>query len=311
MLTDCLDPKKGAKCHRMLDCGHVFCVQCLQDFYNNAIKEGDLATVRCLEPSCAKKREAALKSGSKRRKARTFISPSELLQIPLEPEVVQRYVRLKYKTELESDKNTIYCPRPWCQGAARSEKHKKPKGFELHEAEEDSDSEGEQVEREPTMPEKPEGIPSNPQAKLAVCEDCNFAFCSGCDQSWHGQYSTCTRRVVSDLKKEEEASQEFLSKHTTPCPSCGLLASKTSGCNHMCVLYFCFFFFLLTGILGFASAAAPTFATFVRVGSIPITLTNTSTSLPTDLQLPVICGCGITRRATRLVNTVSFVVKWQ
>ncbi|KAI6083405.1 hypothetical protein F4821DRAFT_194125 [Hypoxylon rubiginosum] len=33
----CLDPKKGAACHQMLDCNHVFCVQCLQDFYNNAI----------------------------------------------------------------------------------------------------------------------------------------------------------------------------------------------------------------------------------------------------------------------------------
>jgi len=36
----CLDPKKGTVCHRMIDCSHVFCVQCLQDFYNNAITEG-------------------------------------------------------------------------------------------------------------------------------------------------------------------------------------------------------------------------------------------------------------------------------
>lgn len=246
----CLDQKLGAKCHRMLDCRHVFCVQCLQDFYNNAIKEGDLATVRCLEPGCAKKREAAPKSGSKRRKVRTFISPGELLQIPLDPEVVQRYVRLKYKTELESDKNTIFCPRPWCEGAARSDKHKKPTGFELHDVQEDSDDEDEQqqVGQNSTAPEKPEGIPTNPHAKLAVCEDCNFAFCSGCDQSWHGQYSTCTRRVVSDLKREEEMSQEFLSQHTTPCPSCGLLASKVSGCNHMYVflLSFPFLFSRLT-----------------------------------------------------------------
>lgn len=237
--ADCLyvDPKKGAKCHRMLDCGHVFCVQCLQDFYNNAITEGDVATVRCLEPSCAKEREAALKSEGKRRRVKTFISPSELLQIPLEPEMVQRYVRLKYKTELESDKNTIYCPRPWCGGAARSEKHKKPKGFELYEAEEDSDDEDEQPNANPTTSDKAEDK-FNDQAKLAVCEDCNFAFCSGCDQSWHGKFTTCAKRKVDDLEKEEEATLKFLDQHTTPCPSCGSRASKTEGCNHMYVSFF-------------------------------------------------------------------------
>jgi E3 ubiquitin-protein ligase RNF14 len=92
----------------MMDCGHVFCVECLQDFYNNAIKEGDIATVRCLSPNCAKERgKATSPSGRKRKKPRTFINPSELLQIPLDQEVVKRYVTLKYKIELESDKNTI------------------------------------------------------------------------------------------------------------------------------------------------------------------------------------------------------------
>lgn len=220
----------------MLDCGHVFCVQCLQDFYNNAIKEGDLATVRCLEPSCAKEREATSKSGTKRTKAKKFISPSELLQIPLDPEVVKRYVRLKYKTELESDKNTIYCPRTWCQGAARSRKHKKPEGFELHEAEEDSDSEDEQLDEGSTRPDKPKKRePSKPEGRLAVCEDCNFAFCSGCLQSWHGEFFTCTlkRRKSKELREEEKASLEFINQHTTPCPSCGSVVQKTEGCNHM------------------------------------------------------------------------------
>lgn len=40
----CLEPKKGILCHRLLLCGHVFCVACLQDFYNNCISEGDVDT---------------------------------------------------------------------------------------------------------------------------------------------------------------------------------------------------------------------------------------------------------------------------
>lgn len=81
----------------MIDCGHVFCVQCLQDFYNNAIAEGDLVSVRCLAPNCAKKREEARTAKKKHRKSKTQLSPSELLQIPLEHDMVARYVKLKHK----------------------------------------------------------------------------------------------------------------------------------------------------------------------------------------------------------------------
>ena len=165
----------------MLDCGHVFCVCCLKDFYGNAITEGDVSSVRCLEPSCAQERErkeaaetGARGSGSlpprKRRKPRTFISPSELLQIPIETELVRRYVRLIYKNELESDKNTIYCPRKWCQGAARSKKHKKPEGLELCEVSDDDEEDAGTNDNREQAPRKDD--------LLAVCEDCGFAFCS-------------------------------------------------------------------------------------------------------------------------------------
>lgn len=220
----------------MLDCGHVFCIECLQDFYNNAITEGDLATVRCLQPNCAKDREAAAASGGKPKKSKTSISPSELLQIPLEPEMVKRYVTLKYKTELESDKNTIYCPRPWCKGAARSKKHKKPEGFELHEAENGSDDDDEEPAVDPAEASeaKPNPKPWKPEDRLAVCEDCSFAFCSRCLQSWHGDYVACTPpRNTGELSEEEKASLEFINLHTTPCPTCGCPAQKTHGCNHM------------------------------------------------------------------------------
>lgn len=122
----------------MLDCGHVFCKECLQDFYSSAITEGELASVRCLEPGCAKERETAQAAGTQKRKEqKTHLSPSELLQIGLDSEMVKRYVSLKYKNWLDSDKNIVYCPRETCQGPARTKKHKKPKDFELHEAEDD------------------------------------------------------------------------------------------------------------------------------------------------------------------------------
>ncbi|KAM0260716.1 hypothetical protein ACHAQJ_002632 [Trichoderma viride] len=242
----CLDPKKGSKCHKMLDCSHIFCLQCLEDFYNDAIKEGNLSTVRCLAPNCAKERASAIKAaGDKAGKPKTFISPSELLQIGLSEDMVKRYVDLKYKTELESDKNTIYCPRQWCNGAARSKKHKKPSGLDFGET---SDAESEQDEKGGAKGSgngKKGADKFNLGDLLSVCEDCGFAFCSRCFQSWHGEFFHCApRRQNGELTDEEKASLEYLKLHTSPCPTCNAPAQKTHGCNHMicsrCDTHFCY-----------------------------------------------------------------------
>ncbi|CAK7267095.1 hypothetical protein SEPCBS119000_002364 [Sporothrix epigloea] len=201
--------------------------------------EGDLASVRCLEPNCAKERSAAAKQlgkGSGKPKMAS-LSPGELLQIPLPEDLVRRYIDLKYKTALESDKNTVYCPRAWCRGAARSKKHRKPVGLALHE----SDDEAEEI---------PEGKGKRRNSvdtddRLAICEDCCFAFCNRCLLSWHGEFVYCSPpRNVGELAEEDKASLEYLAHHTTPCPTCAAPAQKTMGCNHMicfrCNTHFCY-----------------------------------------------------------------------
>ncbi|XMA07951.1 hypothetical protein WAI453_000742 [Rhynchosporium graminicola] len=226
----CLDPKKGTVCHRMIDCGHVFCVQCLQDFYNDAITEGNLISVQCLTPGCAKKRGE--EQVTKGRKAKPQLSPSELIQIPLAQETVTRYVKLKHKAELESDKNTVYCPRKWCQGAARSKKHRKPVGFEDTDTDYEEDDDGEK------------GYIAGAD-RLCICEDCSFAFCSRCFQGWHGELTSCMpRKDNGELTEEDKASLEYMKAHSTPCPTCSARAQKTHGCNHMicfkCHSHFCY-----------------------------------------------------------------------
>ena len=220
----------------MFDCGHIFCLKCLQDFYNDAIQEGSLSVVRCLTPNCAKERAADAPSSKPQRAF--FISPSELLQIGLPEETVKRYVTLKYKTELEADKDTVYCPRQWCSGAARSKKRKKPLGLEF--------SESTVLE---TPAEEHQTTPGRPKFDrgdlLCVCEDCGFAFCSRCLQTWHGEFVSCVpKRGNGELTDEEKASLEYLKLHTSPCPTCAAPAQKTHGCNHMicsrCDTHFCY-----------------------------------------------------------------------
>lgn len=238
----CLEPKKGTSCHKMLACGHVFCVACLQDFYKTCITEGDVDSVKCLSPDCGRD-DPNSPQRTRRRKQDRGLNPSELLQIPLEQDVVQRYVHLKRKKRLEADKNTIYCPREWCQGAAKSKKHPKPSDPMNDEASSDeSDDEAPDPTKVSSEPLDLEALPMS--QRLSVCEDCDFAFCCVCRKGWHGELARCSPRRQKEITAEEAASLAYLSKYSTPCPTCNVRAQKILGCNHMrcfqCGTHFCY-----------------------------------------------------------------------
>ena len=93
----CLEPKKGSMCHRMLYCGHVFCLSCLQDFYNSAITEGDVVNIRCLDPGCGKEDE---KPANERKRKRKTLHPRELFDIGMTEPTVRRFVEMKEKLSL-------------------------------------------------------------------------------------------------------------------------------------------------------------------------------------------------------------------
>lgn len=232
----CLEPKKGLVCHRIRRCGHVFCVSCLKDFYTSAIQEGDVTTVRCLDPTCGNESPGARRRAKKQR----TLGPSELLQIPLDHMVVKRYVELKRKKKLESDKSTVYCPRKWCQGPARSKKYPKITSLDQYES---SESETEPSIETPPLPIDPSKPPKK-EDRLAVCEDCDFAFCRVCLASWHGEFVKCWPRSAEELTEEEQASYNYIRLRTSACPTCDSPSQKTHGCNHMtcfqCRTHFCY-----------------------------------------------------------------------
>lgn len=233
----CLEPKKGKVCHQLLLCGHVFCISCLQDYYNNAITEGDVDNVKCLTFGCAKDVTVEISPGRRRRIDKT-LGPNELLQIPIAQQQVQRYVRLKRKKALEADKNTVYCPRQWCQGAARSKEYPKSDDLLSYIVED-------RVIEQPTGKTKKKSPDDIPIAdRLCICEDCGYAFCSVCKRGWHGETGRCNPRRQAELDEEEKASLEYMQRFSTPCPTCSAPSQKTHGCNHMicfkCKTHFCY-----------------------------------------------------------------------
>lgn len=238
----CLEPKKGLSCYKLRRCGHVFCVGCLQDFYNNAITEGDINNVKCLDPDCGTK---GMTAAQRRTKKTRLLHPTELINIPLPESQVQRYVELKLKKKLESDKTTVYCPRTWCQGPAKSAKWAKFAKFSRDNLDEfpESDDEGEGPGAQPTATEVPE-THSPPPDRLSICSKCTFAFCRLCKRSWHGDHINCVPRNTTELSAEEKASYDYIRLHTSPCPTCASPCQKTQGCNHMncfqCNTHFCY-----------------------------------------------------------------------
>jgi E3 ubiquitin-protein ligase RNF14 len=242
----CLEPKKGATCHRLLRCSHVFCVPCLQDFYNTCIAEGDVDSVRCLAPDCEKSPSPTIVPGDgqtpRRKKRDRTLGPSELLEIPLSTETVQRYVFLKRKKKIESDKTTVYCPRQWCQGAARSKRHPKPTDPMADADDAEASDDEEEVTFDP-LGEKGDLPPV--AERVAICEECNYAFCSVCRKGWHGELVMCLpQRKVDELSAEEKATEEYMRLYTSQCPTCTVPCQKRMGCNHMrcfqCDTHFCY-----------------------------------------------------------------------
>lgn len=228
----CIEPKKGSSCYRMRRCRHVFCLACLRDFYNTCITEGDVGRVTCLDPTCGQDAPA----GQRRRKRKEkTLHPKELLDMGVEETMVRRYVDMKRKKKMEADKTTVYCPRTWCQGPARSEKYPPiPHDLSLY-PESASEDEGE-------PPTETKG--HSPSDRLRICSKCAFAFCKTCYAGWHGEFARCWPRNPAELSEEEKASYDYIRSHTSPCPTCSSPTQKTMGCNHMncfqCGSHFCY-----------------------------------------------------------------------
>ena len=184
----------------------------------------------------------------KSRKQDQNLKPGELLQIPLSLEVVRRYVEMRRKKRIETDRTTVYCPRKWCQGPAKSKRHP-TQDFNTtlwanYASDSGDDDDSETAPNQPSMEIVEKGPPYKAGERLAQCEGCSYAFCRVCKQGWHGDHEQCWPRNRAELTEEERATLNFLRENTAACPTCSAPCVKTAGCNHMrcpqCQTHFCY-----------------------------------------------------------------------
>lgn len=253
--------KKGVLCHSLYPCEHVFCYDCLKDFYTTCITEGDVASVKCPDSTCDLNKKQAKSNTSQRgehlepkerdiiEKARLLMAPtlppSELEAIGLAIEMVIRYKDLKNKSFFDADPDTQYCPRQWCQGVARSCMEKLKEFAPEMYVDMDYLIRKRRLLKDPdtvTEETRTESHPRYAEGKLERCSKCDFAFCNICLQGWHGDYRIC-RQSIKPKTEDEIATEKYLIKHTALCPTCHANVIKSRGCNHMickCQTHFCF-----------------------------------------------------------------------
>ena len=90
----CLTSKQGSKCE-LLSCGHIFCRECLGEFFKVMITEGTVLALKC--PHCG---EAVAYS---------------ILKDCISKELFDRFEQLMFQKGLDGMDDIAYCPRPSCR----------------------------------------------------------------------------------------------------------------------------------------------------------------------------------------------------
>lgn len=208
----CFCEKAGMHCICFDDCGHVYCKDCMRDYFNVQIQEGNVKGLECPEDKCESQAH-----------------PSQVKNL-VSPELFSKYDRLLLQTSLDTMADVTYCPRTTCQSPVLMDRETTLA----------------------SCPEcqfvfctlcklvyhglspcrlKSEGMVKLREEYLAGNEETK--------RFLEKRYGKATIQQAL----EESFSNEWLQKFSKQCPSCGFHIQKIDGCNKMtcmkCRAYFC------------------------------------------------------------------------
>lgn len=166
----CFTDTKGINCSEFPTCLHVFCNDCLQDFFRHKIERGEVEDVHCPSIECTKEADEYAKKLRARAEGYKIQNWDEFdnvfFKLPLKVDILQRifkgeldsedlikrYIDFNHSMKLQKyqiwfPQRVVTCPRESCNLKF---------------------------------------IKRNIDEKLTICVQCNFAFCARCKHSWHG-----------------------------------------------------------------------------------------------------------------------------
>ncbi|OWF45776.1 E3 ubiquitin-protein ligase RNF14-like [Mizuhopecten yessoensis] len=93
----CFSDRPGSSCIKFLDCDHVYCKDCMKDYFTVQIGEGNVTALSCPDEKCESQAH-----------------PSQVKALVNE-ELFDKYEKLLLRTGLDMMVDVMYCPRPACQ----------------------------------------------------------------------------------------------------------------------------------------------------------------------------------------------------
>jgi E3 ubiquitin-protein ligase RNF14 len=269
----CQNEEKGKNCTKFLNCNHIFCNDCLNNYFSHIIKRGEIENIHCPSFECTKERYEYINNLTQQienEKIKNFESfDKEFFKLPIPIELMERFLSIENRNELINRYKILYY---------RNSMNKYRRYFPNR------------VSECPRSLCSTTFIKKNPNSKLAICPSCNFAFCSDCFHSWHGNINSCSiymkkipteiiekwienngnnlksqtidqREICSNIsfkfgkKIIELAVSDYIAQQQfeeliksgdaeiVNCPNCKTYIQRSDGCNKMtcskCLIFFC------------------------------------------------------------------------
>ncbi|XP_014218734.1 E3 ubiquitin-protein ligase RNF14-like [Copidosoma floridanum] len=208
----CFTDKSGEYCEQFKPCEHIFCKECIKNYFVSKIQEGDVQDIRCPNEDCSSK-----------------ASPHQIKDL-VEPEFFSKYDTILLNNTLDTMSDIIYCPRKICQYPVSREQNEimakcpvceytfcilcKALYHGVEPCKVDSDTRKNLVEE---------------YQKASVSRKIELEQRYG-----KKQLQTCVENVMSE---------SWIEKNSQNCPKCNCAIEKSDGCNKMtcwkCNTYFC------------------------------------------------------------------------
>lgn len=177
-----------------LKCNHVYCKGCIIDYLKEEIKNSRVLQLNCPTIKC--------------KESFTIDIIKSLLNSD-NTEYIYKYEKFLQREKIKNDPDLVVCPIVNCEGYAKKSN--------LNTIKNDIDIIETNIKNDKESLLK--------QKEKLIC-DKGHAFCSLCNQAWHGE-SPC------DSDKEIKEFATYSGFIVKKCPKCKTWTEKNEGCNHM------------------------------------------------------------------------------
>lgn len=99
-----------------LQCRHVFCVSCLDFYFENIINTGNVKVIRCPSHNCNHVFQKSEITDF------LFLSPTNDEETKKKKELIEKYLKFYKNIEVEDDRKKFFCPWPNCEGVGMLER---------------------------------------------------------------------------------------------------------------------------------------------------------------------------------------------